>query len=72
MEGDIYPRRHNFSKRYELGADNSKLYSELKKPKHKIICINDSRDDYDFAKIQHELISIFEEKLPCKCEYEKD
>lgn len=70
--GNFVPRRTNFGQYYELSEDNRKLFEDINKSKHKVICINDTFKEIDYKKTQKELITIFEKKFPKKSLFEKE
>ncbi|MGD1370367.1 capsule biosynthesis protein CapK, partial [Enterococcus faecium] len=69
--GNFYPQEKNFSKMYYLNDNNDLLFSEMKSPQHKIICLNDTNKVSDFEKIKNELLQTFMERYPEKSQFEK-
>ena len=72
LSGHFIPRNlHRDFAYYELTSDNSRLLSELRLPKKKIICINDASQEVDYEKTKGELERAFEAMLPEKCSFER-
>ncbi|WP_258080067.1 stealth conserved region 3 domain-containing protein [Enterococcus faecium] len=69
--GNFYPQEKNFSKMYYLNDNNDLLFSEMKSPQHKIICLNDTNKVSDFEKIKNELLQTFMERYSEKSQFEK-
>ena len=71
-KGEFVPRKANTGKFYVIGQETQKLYEDIRKGKHKLICINDDPDDLqDIEKHREGLISVFEQKYPEKSTFEK-
>lgn len=70
-KGEIYPRKSNFSKFYIINNDNSEIINDIKKGKHKLICLNDSDKIENFEVQKSKINNAFEEKLNKKSTFEK-
>lgn len=68
-EGNFIPRRSDFGKCTTL--DNNKLEKILNSKKYKVVCINDSFNDFNFEEKKNKVINIFEKKFPEKSCFEK-
>lgn len=55
---------------YNLGQNNEKLFKDIRKQHHKIICINDANEQIDFVSIKKELQDAFGSILPEKSSFE--
>lgn len=71
LDNRFESRKITFGRSYELSDSNSELYSQFKKSKYKVICINDSNPDMNFKVVKKELIDLFEKKFPIKSKFEK-
>jgi hypothetical protein len=69
-KGAFYPRKPNFGQKFELGEDEN-VYDYIIGHKGKVVCLNDSSEDIDFASIQTKLIDAFDRILPEKSSFEK-
>lgn len=70
-KGNFKCRSVRFGRYYQLNnSDNNSLYFDIKKSKHKLLCINDSYDLTNTDKIKRELINVFSEKFPEKSSFE--
>ena len=70
--GQFKPRRtKKFGKYFFVTDDNKKIIEEIKKQKHKVICINDVKDNFDFEKAKEQIINAFETILPENCSFER-
>ncbi|MCM1325053.1 MAG: stealth conserved region 3 domain-containing protein [Bacteroidales bacterium] len=73
LSGNFEPLNlHRFFGYYEIGDDNEKLLKEMKKRKHRIICINDARVSRDEDAVRAELCTAFEMSLPEKSAFERE
>lgn len=71
LRGNFIPRRHGIGKMITLSNDNQKIIQAIKKQKYKILCINDTTNDFNFEKSKKEIIDAFEFILPEKSSFEK-
>ena len=71
LEGWFSPRKSNFGKHYVISDCNDKMIKDIKKKKHKMICINDDENIADFEKTKKEINQAFNEILPEKSLFEK-
>lgn len=69
-EGDIYPRKPNFSKMCYVNDEINFLSNEIANGKSKVLCINDSNDISDYENRKEKLIAAFEAKYPTKSSFE--
>lgn len=72
LDGDFVPRSVKFGKRIELGDDNRAIYKAIKKQRCKVLCINDSKMNYNFDEVQRELKDAFKCILPENSSFEKN
>jgi hypothetical protein len=70
MAGKFEPISPKYTTILKLKDDNSLALKAIKQNKYKVICLNDTKMDYDFEKAKAEIINAFEEKFPQKCRYE--
>ena len=70
-QNNFMPRSPKVGKYYEIKDKNEIIEQEILKGKLKMICLNDSAKIENFDRTKNEIISIFEEKLPKKCSFEK-
>lgn len=69
MQGKFSPQSINFGKRYKL-SEIDRVISDVKKSKHKCICVNDEYiDNYD--EVIKRLSECFEKQFPQKSSFEK-
>ncbi len=71
LSGSFVPRSSSFGIHYEISNDSKKMIESIKKQKYKVICLNDSRNDFDFEKTKKVVIDSFEAILPEKSSFEK-
>ncbi|MDO5154836.1 MAG: Stealth CR1 domain-containing protein [Eubacteriales bacterium] len=72
LSGDFVPRNvHKNFQYYEMSENNQALYQAIRKPKKKVICINDAEIHGDISEMQKELHMAFENILPNKSCFEK-
>ena len=71
LDGNFYPRKHNFGKYFIISNNNSKIISAVKKQKYKMVCINDQDDKVDFEKAKKEINQSLESIFPEKSSFEK-
>ena len=70
MEGEFHPRPIP-GKYYGLTKNNNNnIYNDIKKQKHKLICVNDTDDDINFEVEQQKLNTVFEYIFPNKSSFE--
>lgn len=69
--GEFYPRTTKFGKYYEISDNNIEMINDIKKGKHKMICINDSETIKNFEDVKEIINTAFEVRLNEKCSYEK-
>ena len=70
-ENKFMPRSPKIGKYYEIKDNNDIIKKEILEGKIKMICLNDSAKIKNFENTKEEIISIFKEKLPEKCSFEK-
>lgn len=71
LSGNFYPRNIQKDFRYyEIQNNNKVLLQNIRKQRHKVICINDANVTGDFERIQRELHASFEQILPEKSGFE--
>lgn len=71
-KGEFNPRRTDTGQYYTIGQKNEALCEDLRKGKHKLLCINDDPKGIDnIENVRKELIEVFEKKLPNKSAFEK-
>lgn len=68
-KGMIVPQKSNWGKKYELGKDKD-IFSDIRKQKYKVICINDSDPNLDFDALSKKLQKSFQKILPEKSHFE--
>ena len=71
MSGNFMPRESCTWLYYAIEKNNTDLINTIKNQKYKMICINDTSNDFDFDKAKDEIISAFEKILPEKSGFEK-
>lgn len=69
--GNFIPRNKSIGRCFTIKNNNEKLINSIIKQKYKMICINDTSNDFDFKKVKTEIINAFEKILPKKSEFEK-
>lgn len=69
--GSFAPRSAEFGKCYGIGQNNKQLFSDLKREKHKLICINDHPFVADSQSEKEALLKHLQNKLPDKSSYER-
>ena len=70
--GNFIPQNIGLWHRFTIKNNNiSELINSINKQKYKMICINDSEEDFEFEKVKMEIIKAFEKILPKKSEFEK-
>lgn len=73
VKGDFSPMNVlKYSKMYEIGTDDEKMYYELKRNKYQMACLNDSDGNIDFEKEKRKLTELMEKLFPAKSSYEKE
>jgi len=70
-EGDFVPRTEKFGKYYNVGIDNDVIINDIKKSKHKVICLNDSNQLKNFEESKKIINSEFRRKYGKKSKFEK-
>ena len=71
MKGEFVPMRPN-SRYLTLGVDETAaIQSAFHSSKYKVVCVNDDPSDLDFREAKMHLRTIFEQKYPTACAYEK-
>lgn len=68
-EGNFIPRRSDFGKCIRI--DNENIDKVLNSRKYKVVCVNDSYNNFDFDEKKNNVISIFEKKFNEKSMFEK-
>lgn len=68
-EGNYIPRRSNFGKSTTI--DDPQLDKIICNKKYKVVCINDSTNEFDFEEKKKKIASIFEKKFPKKSSFER-
>ena len=68
---NFMPRKSNIWHCYNITANNKDLIYSIIKQKYKMLCINDTSNNFDFEKAKSELINAFEKILPKKSSFEK-
>lgn len=71
LKGQFTPRHHGIGKMITLSNDNKEIINAITKQKYKILCLNDTTNDFDFEKSKKEIIEAFEYILPEKSSFEK-
>ena len=71
LKGNFYPRKHGIGKMFVINKNFNKLVNVIKKQKYKMICINDSDEDFDFENAKKAIIHSFDYILPNKSSFEK-
>lgn len=72
LSGNFVPKNvHKIFQYYEMSEDNGALYQAIRKPKKKVICINDAEIHGDISSMKTELHMAFQEILPEKSCFEK-
>lgn len=72
-KGKFKPRNtKKFGKYFFVTDDNKKIVEEIKKQKHKVICINDVKDNFDFESAKKQIIEAFKSILPEKSSFERE
>ncbi len=71
LEGNFYPRKHNFGKYFVVSNNNKKIINTLLKQKCKMVCINDQDEKIDFDKSKKEINNCFEKIFSEKSSFEK-
>lgn len=69
-EGIIKPRNLNFSKMCYINEEIGEIISTISEGKSKIICINDSKDVWDYKIRKEKILSSFNDKFPNKSTFE--
>ena len=68
---NFVPRNNNIGHYFVIKNNNKNLINAISKQKYKMICINDTSNDFDFKKVKSEIINAFEKILPEKSWFEK-
>ena len=63
-------RSYKMNDCYDISNDNSKIIKNIELKRHKIICINDTSNDFDFESAKKQINSAFEMVLPDKSKFE--
>ena len=71
LKGEFCPRRHGIGKMFTMNQNLNKIVNAIKKQKYKLICINDSDEDFEFDNAKSSITDAFEYILPDKCSFEK-
>jgi len=71
MSGNFIPRKSSIWHSFAISNNNKKIIDSIIKKKYKMICINDSSENFEFEKAKSELINAFEKILPEKSNFEK-
>lgn len=69
--GKFVPRSYKFGIHYEVSKENKEICDGIIKQKSKVICVNDSANDYDFEKAKNDVSKAFETILSEKSSFEK-
>lgn len=70
-KGNFAPRSYKFGKYYDINEENlDNIRKAIFSNKHKVICLNDTKEHIDFEKIKQELVKIFSGKFPEKSSFE--
>jgi hypothetical protein len=69
--GNFMPRKRNIGYCFTIKNNNKELINSIIKQKYKMICLNDTKNDFDFEKVKLEVIDAFEKILPEKSQFEK-
>ena len=69
-KGNFIPQKGSFGKYYTITDNNKDIYDGIKRQKHKLICLNDVSNNFDFEKAKNEIIEAFETILPEKSTFE--
>ena len=71
MSWKFFPRKSKTWHYYKIENNNTNLVKSIIKQKYKMICINDTSNDFDFEKVKLDIINAFQKILPEKSSFEK-
>lgn len=72
LTGAFYPRNVERDLAYfDLADDNRRLLTQVRRPKRKMVCINDANREIDFARTKGELAAAFRAHFPERSSFEK-
>lgn len=69
-KGNFIPIKNSFGNYYKITQNNKKIIEAIKNKKQKLLCLNDTSNDFDFEKAKQEIIGAFETILPEKSSFE--
>lgn len=69
-KGNFVPLNNNFGNYFKMTKDNKQLVNDIRNQKYKVLCINDTSNDFDFEKVKKEIKDAFEKILPEKSSFE--
>ena len=68
---NFMPRKSKIWHCFNITKNNTVLTNSIAKKKYKLLCINDTSNDFDFEQAKSEIIKAFEKILPEKSIFEK-
>ena len=69
--GNFVPRNRSIGRCFTVDDNNERLIASIINQRYKMICLNDTKNTFDFETVKSKIIAAFEKILPVKSEFEK-